>query len=247
MTHPATLEPDCGLGPDATIRDQFENGVRVFSLLFTKWMDTNAWSHPVMVQLAAGCLQLPGGKGWLHSSQISGLRHGKLLSPGPRTFMAIERLNFHLHLYTTKQRLLPGSSSSNFYSHPYVITEDGAPPELGWWMEVFCGARLPKDIDVSTRFFTDDHSYTVSANWAKLIRRLLITSGHDIIEELDSLIRAHYPVREPDRVSQLIAVIQNRTQWNPDELLRELPAITAFTAALGGPENEETLLQAIDT
>jgi hypothetical protein len=42
-------------------------------------------------------------------------------------------------------------------------------------------------------------------------------------------------------------VIQNRTQWNPDELLRELPAITAFTAALGGPENEETLLQAIDT
>ena len=246
MTHPATLAPYCGLGPDATIRDQFERGVLDFSFLFTKWMDTNAWSHPVMVQLAAGCLQLPGGKGWLHSSQISGLRHGKLLSPGPRTFMAIERLNFYLHRYATEKLLLPGSSSSNFYSDPYVITEDGAPPELGWWMEVFCGARVPSDVDVTTRFFTDDHASTVTANWAKLIRRLLITSGHDIIEELDSIIRTHYPVREPDRVSQLVAVIQNRSQWNPNELQRELPAITAFTASLGGPEDEETLLRTID-
>jgi len=112
VTHPATLAPYCGLGPDATIRDQFERGVLDFSFLFTKWMDTNAWSHPVMVQLAAGCLQLPGGKGWLHSSQISGLRHGKLLSPGPRTFMAIERLNFYLHRYATEKLLLPGSTSA---------------------------------------------------------------------------------------------------------------------------------------
>jgi hypothetical protein len=246
LKHDFLLEPGTVQTLDSTIRNQFENGIRVFSLLFTKWMDTNAWSHPVMVQLAAGCLQLPGGKGWLHSSQISGLRHGKLLSPGPRTFMAIERLNFYLHLYDTKQRLLPGSSSSNHYHNPYVITEDGDPPELGWWMEVFCGVRLPKDVDVSTRFFSDEHSRTVSANWAKLIRRLLITSGHDIIEEMDSLIRTYYPVREPDRVSQLTAVLQNRAQWSPSELLRELPAITVFTAALGGPEDEETLLLTID-
>jgi hypothetical protein len=247
MTEPATLKPAFGLDPDATLRDQFENGVRGFSFLFTKWMDTNAWSHPVMVQLAAGCLQLPGGKGWLHSSQISGLRHGKLLSPGPRTFMAIERLNFYLHRYATEKTLLPGSSSSNFYSHPYVITEDGAPPPLGWWMEVFCGARVPRDVDVSSRFHTDEHAYTVSSNWAKLIRRLLIDSGHDIIDELDRIVRNHYPVREPDRVDRLLAVIQSRSQWNPDELQLELPAITALTAALGGPEDEEALLRLIDS
>jgi hypothetical protein len=219
----------------------------VFSCLFTKWMDTNAWSHPVMVQLAAGCLELPGGKGWLHSSQISGLRHGKLSSPGPRTFMAIERLNFYLHRYATERRLLPGSSSSTFYSEPYVITEDGAPPPLGWWMEVFCGARIPRDIDISTRFYTTEHAHTASSNWAKLIRRLLIDSGHDIIDELDRIVRLHYPVREPERVERLVAVIQSRSQWNPDELQQELPAITALTAALGGPANKEALLKAIDS
>ena len=247
MAAPTTDPSTHSIDPTATLRDQFESGVRVFSCLFTKWMDTNAWSHPVMVQLAAGCLELPGGKGWLHSSQISGLRHGKLSSPGPRTFMAIERLNFYLHRYATERRLLPGSSSSTFYSEPYVITEDGAPPPLGWWMEVFCGARIPRDIDISTRFYTTEHAHTASSNWAKLIRRLLIDSGHDIIDELDRIVRLHYPVREPERVERLVAVIQSRSQWNPDELQQELPAITALTAALGGPANEEALLKAIDS
>ena len=66
---------------DATLRDRFDTGTQNFARLFTKWMDTNGWSHPIMVSLATACLELPDGKGWLHSSQISGLRHAPLLHP----------------------------------------------------------------------------------------------------------------------------------------------------------------------
>lgn len=239
--------PETGPNQDQseTIRDQFERGVHDFSLLFTRWMDTNGWSHPVMVSLAAGCLKLPSSKGWLHSSQISGFRHGMLLSPGPRTFMAIERLNHYLHRYATKQLLLPGSTSSNAYREPFVITEGGEPPPLGWWVEVFCGARTPSDIDVRSRFFSEAEAQAFSTDWARLLRRLLISSGHDIIEELDALVRLHYPTREPARVDRLIAVVHGRADWSPDALLQELPALTALTTALGGPSTEDDLLRVV--
>ena len=241
VTDSSSLAP---LGPK-TLRTQFDSGVRNFAHLFTRWTDTSAWSHPVMVNLAACCLELPGKKGWLHSSQISGLRHGTLLSPGPRTFMAIERLNYYLHRYAVDKKLIPGTSSSNFYSEPFVITEDGAPPLLGWWVEVFCGARVPKDIDVTERFFTEDQAAEMSTSWGKLIRRLLIEAELDLIEELGRVLRSHYPVREPDRLETIAAVIQNRARWTPEQLLIELPAITALTAAMGGPTTEEALLETL--
>ena len=241
--------PDLVLGPDpsGTVRDQFDNGVRNFSLLFTRWMDTNGWSHPVMVNLATSCMELPDNKGWLHSSQISGLRHGTLLSPGPRTFVAIARLNYFVHRYATTKKLLPGTSSSNFYSDAYAITEDGSPPPLGWWVEVFCGARVPKDIDIATRFFTEGQAGDMSVAWGKLVRRLLMAQGLDLIDDLDRVIRKHYPVRETERVERLLAVIHGRARWTSDQLLMELPAISALTAGIGGPDSEEELVTLINS
>lgn len=229
---------------DATLRDRFDTGTQNFARLFTKWMDTNGWSHPIMVSLATACLELPDGKGWLHSSQISGLRHAKLISPGPRTFLAIERLNAYLHRYATTRTLLPGTTSSNYYADPFVITEDGAPPPLGWWVEVFCGARVPKDVDVAAHFISEKDAAVISANWAKLIRRLLISEGLDLVDDLGKLIREHYPVGDVARIGRLASVIQGQLQLTPDEFLYELPAITAFTGALGGPSTEDELLAA---
>lgn len=223
-------------------RSKFERGKHTFSLLFTRWMDTNGWSHPVMVNLATSCLQLPDKKGWLHSSQISGLRHAALSSPGPRTFIAIERLNYYLHRYYTEKLLLPGTSSSNFYAKAYSITEDGLPPGVGWWVEVFCGDRIPKDIELRDQFFTDEQADKLSASWGSMIRRLMIQQGYDIITELDGLVRKHYTSKEPERVEQLLAVIQNRTTWTADELARELPAISSLTTEMGGPADEQALI-----
>lgn len=220
----------------------YARGNRTFALLFTRWMDTNGWSHPVMVNLARGCM---GGLGWLHSSQISSLRHGKTNNPGPRTFVAIERLNYFLHRYATERKLLPGSASSNFYADPWPVTEGGAPPPLGWWVEVFCGLREPADIDLHQTFFTDAQASELSERWAALIRRLLRERDIDLITDLDRVIRDHYPARDASRLEILREVITGRRTWTPDDLVNELPAISSLTAGVGGPSTEDDLLHSL--
>ena len=220
----------------------YDKGQRTFSLLFTRWMDTNRWSHPVMTALAACAM---GGARWLHSSQISGLRHRKLGSPGPRTFIAIERLNYYLHRYSTEKRLIPGTDSSRLYSQPFAITEDGVPPPAGWFYEVFCGLRVPKDIELHQAFFSDAQAETISTNWGALIRKLIRGLDLDLITDLDRIMRESYPTKEPERLSSTRGVIQNTYVWSPEELITELPAVLALTSALGGPRTEDELLQTL--
>ena len=218
----------------------FARGTQTFSLLFTRWMDTNGWSHPVMVSLAKACM---GDVGWLHSSQISALRHNKITSPGPRTFIAIERLNYYVHRYATTKKLLPNTSSSNFYAEAFAITEDGKPPELGWWVEVFCGVRTPKDIDLRQAYFTEREAVEMSERWGALVRRLLRERDIDLITDLDGVLRKHYPARDVERLKVLQEVITARATWNSDQLVNELPAIAALTAEIGGPATEDELVQ----
>ena len=221
-------------------QERFDRGNKVFALLFTRWMDGNGWSHPVMVNLAKACLG--GDKGWLHSSQISGLRHVKLGSPGPRTFIAIERLNFYIHRYATEKKLLPGTSSSNFYATAFAITENGNPPPVGWWVEVFCGERVPKDIDLHSSFFNNEQARRFSDRWAKAFRRQMMLNEFDVITDLDRTIREYYPAGDTARLEKLVAVIQNRATWEPDELSIELPAITQLLGGLGYAVSDEAQL-----
>lgn len=220
-------------------RAQFAHGVQTFSLLFTRWMDINGWSHPTMVALAKASMD---GVGWLHSSQISGLRHAKLLSPGPRTFIAIERLNYYVHRYSTTKRLIPNTDSSNLYSEAFAITENGKPPSLGWWSEVFCGQREPTDIDLKQNYISERQADEMSNSWGSMIRKLFRDRDLDLIVELDRVLREHYPARDAARLNRIRAVIQARESWTADEFTAELPAISTLTAHLGGPETEDELL-----
>lgn len=207
------------------MREEYDIGKRRFSVLFTRWMDGNEWSHPVMVQLATACLQNKSGKGWLHSSQISGLRHGKLESPGPRTFVAIERLNTYLFEYKQTGKSLPGGVSQDHYKYAQPITERGKVPSLGWFFEVFCGVVTPSDYDLDTRLISDMEAGRYSAEMGKSIRRSLIESKVDIITDLDRIVRDLYPVREESRVSKLISVIKGQGQWTGEELQLEEAAL----------------------
>lgn len=223
-------------------RARFALGNKQFAILFTRWMDTNGWSHPTMVALAKAAMD---GVGWLHSSQISGLRHAGIQSPGPKTFIAIERLNYYVHRYSTTRRLIPGTDSSNLYTEAYAITENGEPPSTGWWVEVFCGQRTPRDIDLSTTFFSEPEAEALSNSWGSLIRRLFRERDLDLIVELDRVLREHYPAGDADRLRSVRAVIENRQTWKPDELINELPAIRALTQRLGGPATEDDLLDTL--
>lgn len=218
----------------------FEQGVETFSKLFTRWMDSNGWSHPVIVSLAKNALH---GSGWLHSSQVSGLRHGKLRSPGPRTFVAIERLNWYLHRYKTQKLLIPGTTSSNNYQDPEVILDDdGNPPALGWWIEVFCGFRTPSHLDNAEFFFTPDQALQFSIGFGRLARRLLAINSLDIVTDIDIAIHRHYVPGDTVRVGKLKEVLLAQGSWTPDELQIELPSLARFTDALGGPDSEKTLV-----
>lgn len=217
----------------------FEQGNRIFSKLFTYWMDTNQWSHPTFVALAKAALN---GCSWLHSSQIAGLRHCNLRSPGPRTFIAIERVNYFVHRYLHENMPIPGTTSTESYRHAIAITEDGEPPPLGWWVEVFCGTRVPKDIDLTNTLFTEKQALELSQRCGTLIRQLLMRRGIDLITELDKIVWYNYTVKEPDRVQKLLDVINARDAWSGEEFNRELPALTRFIANLGGPKGEDYLL-----
>ena len=203
-------------------------------------MDLNGWSHPVMVSLAKSCLD---GVSWLHSSQISGLRHGKLVSPGPRTFKAIQVLNHHLWIYREEKKLLPNTESSNHYREPFVITENGKPPELGWWMEVFVGDRMPSDLDLHQHSFTPEQATAVSAAYAKLIRKLMVLNDYDPISDFDVVIRDHYPAKDFDRVKKITEILYNQSGWTPEELVNEMPALVTLSSALDGPSSDEKLLE----
>lgn len=211
----------------------------VFGMLFSRFMDSNKWSHPITTNLAKACL---GGLSWLHSSQISGIRQAKLVSPGPRVFVAIERLNYYVHRYQTEKKLIPNTSSSNFYSEATAITEDGIPPPLGWWVEIFCGYRIPQDIDLQATFFTPGEALKLSKAWGKFVRRLLVNADYDLITDLELALSRLYPARDDDRVAKHLAVIRAVETWTPDQLANELPALTRMSAALQGPEKQQDLL-----
>ena len=221
-------------------RDKYDQGVRNFALLFTRWMDLNGWSHPVMVALAKSALH---GTSWLHSSQISGMRHGKLVSPGPRTFKAIQVLNYHLWRYREEKTLIPNTDSSNNYQDPYVITENGKPPELGWWMEVFVGDRLPTDLDLNQHSFTPESAAEFSMAYGKLIRKLMVLNDYNPICDFDTVVREHYPAKDHERVEKVTKILFNQARWSSEELVNEIPALVTMSAALDGPSTDEALME----
>ena len=219
---------------------QHRAGRKTFSLLFTRWMDINRWSHPVITALSESSL---AGARWLHSSQISAIRHNGLENPGPRPFIAIAVLNQCLYDYKMHKKPIPGTKNSNDYQEPFIITEDGLPPSTGWWVEVFAGLRVPKDIELYQAFFTPDQAAALTGNWGALARKLIRNQDMDLITDMDRILRDSYPVKEPERLKRMREVLQNKYTWSPEELIEELPAIVSFTGNLEGPSTEEELLE----
>ena len=236
----APIEPGASTSLDSVNhREVFDQGVNTFSRMFTRWMDSNEWSHPNIVLLAKSALN---GSAWLHSSQVAGLRHGTLKSPGPRTFVAIERLNFYLHRYKEHKILIPNTSSSNLYREPEVILDGDQPPTLGWWVEVFCGTRQPSHMELEEVFFTESQATKFSKGYGRLVRRLLAVNGLDIVTDLDVALHRHYTPGDTQRVTLIKEVLMNESVWTPDQLRLELPALSQLTAALHGPADEAALL-----
>ena len=222
----------------------YKEGNKNFALLFTRWMDGNEWSHPILVGLAKGACN---GASWYHSSQISGIRSGKAQSPGPRQFIAIERVNRFLWEYKQHGKLMPGTTSSNNYKDAEpILTEDGECPDLGWFIEIFSGLRdLPKQYQGINNVFTRSQAEAFSQKYARLIRKLFVQQDLDLIENLDMTLLQYYPARDKPRLAKIKSVLTSPAVWLPEELSTELVALTSLSNALGGPSSEEELIAAL--
>jgi hypothetical protein len=228
--------------PNNPFFQRYNAGIQTFRRLFTHWMDTNRWSHPVMIKLIQNCLE---GALWFHSSQISAIRGATLINPGPRTFIAIAELNKALHLYKTKKQLLPGTKTDLDYLQGYAITQDGEAPGPEWWYGVFIGYIKPEGIPFDTVFLNDASASEFSERFARLMRQLMAANGYDIFSDLDKAIYRYYPAGDDIRVASLRDVLLNKTVWTAAEAEIELAALVGMTSELGGPTSTEELLASV--
>ena len=234
-------QPALNDAPEAVA--QFEQGPVQFARMFRRWMDGNSWSHPVLSKLALSAM---GGTGWLHSSQIAGLRAGTLRNPGPRTFIALAVFNQALHTYRTERRLIRGTSSSRDYANAVpILDENGNPPTLGWWIEVFCGFREPSTEFAPEYTFTDVEARQFSNNFAKWVRTLALNNHIDLIGELNTMLDVNYAVPDPQRRQHLAAVLKGDRVWRGVELAYEVPKLLDFVKPLAGELTESELLKHI--
>lgn len=208
--------------------------------MFARWMDSNGWSHPVLTSLAKAAM---GGQGWLHSSQISSLRHATTRNPGPRTFVAIERLNYYLWRYTEHKELIPGTKSSNDYNQAQPITENGQPPSLGWFVEVFCGYRVPTDFDLDVCRIPESDAPKYSKNLGRILRQLMMARGQDVVDDLGGVLYAHYPTQEKVVLDLIKGTALGTKGFSGPELEEQLPNLSSFLGALDGPGTVDDLLR----
>lgn len=225
-----------------SLSEVYAEGAKTFAKLFSRWMDGNGWSHPVMTALATACL---GGEGWLHSSQISGLRRAQTRNPGPRTFIAIERLNYYVWRYTQSKKLIPGTPSSNNYNKATPILVECKPPPIGWFFSVFCGyesvdSNLTESIQLPIH-----RTGEYSAALARLLRKLIAEQGFDVFEDLAVVLHRNYPTHETDRVKTIEGLLLRNQELDAETLGFELLSLSRLTAALGGPSTEEELLESL--
>jgi hypothetical protein len=219
---------------------RYAAGRETFRRLFIHWMDTNRWSHPIMLSLSRVSID---GASWLHSSQISAFRAGKLHNPGPRSFIAIAELNKAIYNYKTKKRLIPGTTTDSDYLQGYAITQNGEAPSPDWWFGVFVGYIEPEGIPLDVVFTDKISAAEFSQKLGKLMRRLLAKRDYDIISDLDQAIRRHYPAGDAVRVAKFKDVLLGQDVWSAEEAEIEIAALAAMTSVLGGPSTATELIE----
>jgi len=222
---------------------RFENGVEHFQMVFKFWMDRNHFSHPGMAKLSKANLN---GASWLHSSQISGLRHSKLKSPGPKVFAAIAQLNKALHEFKTNSRLIPNTGSSNDYSDPFIILlEDGSAPESSWWYSLFIGETLCESIDFSVPDIDPSEANNISRRIFRLIDTLTKISRSDIFAVLDDYCISQ-SIEPSSATGKTLDKFLSSGAISALDLPINLKHLAGIVGKLGGPETSAELLEHIE-
>jgi hypothetical protein len=217
----------------------YEHGTNQFASMMVRWMDGNSWSHPIIIQLGKACMG--DREGWLHSSQISNLRAGKTRNPGPRTFVAIERLNYYLYRFHAQKALIPNTKKSNHYVDALPITDGGLPPSLGWFNEVFTGYRLITSPDLKSSVVPPEQAAIISKRLGRLLRERMIIKELDIVEDVSSMFYTYYPTKEKASFDRIHSLLMGQA-LNAKDLQHEMPNLAHLLTKLGLEVDHHELL-----
>ena len=178
------------------------------------WHERNGWSHKVLPALAE-CLDL----GRVHSSQISNLRNGKLVSPSPEVFFALGKVNQVLALGLENIEGQISSVHPELYrslkeSAIAVEGNNGHPLSAGDFFEIFVGLlSLPASFDW---FIEEDEAPILSAALADYLCK---GKSWRICREQ---VMAAYPVSKKQRRERFEAVMAGMRDYTAEELDGEL-------------------------
>ncbi|MEB3201140.1 MAG: hypothetical protein VKK62_11525 [Synechococcaceae cyanobacterium] len=221
-------------------RDRLAAGRVAFAHLIRVWHERNGWPHRVLPALAEA---LDVGK--VHNSQLSMLRNGKLVSPGPEVFLALGTINRWLADQAPGGRL-PADPQEGvrelLEDHPELIEAlqqsalpvgdaDGQVLGPGALLEVFVGLALPPpafDLRIEEQEAAD-----LSAALA-----LLLTAGRPWRLCREALMQA-YPVSRPQRRERFAEVMAGQRDYGAAELEAELPDLRRTLATLSGTTEQE--------
>ena len=178
------------------------------------WHERNGWSHKVLPALA-DILDL----GRVHNSQISNLRNGKLVSPGPEVFLALSQVNHVLYqgIDDIRDRFIDDYPELLKFLDDSAIPllgDDQKPLSAGDFLEIFVGlAPLPSCFNW---FIKDEEASKLSAALADYF------CDRRTWRQCREKVMAAYPVQKPDRRERFAEVMAGLRDYTAEELDGEL-------------------------
>lgn len=223
MTQALPLTPPRTYVSGTALEEVMEGGQISFSRWFSWFMDINGYSHP---QLVAICKACTGGHAWMHSSTIANLRNARTKNPGPRAFAALE---YCLRDIDAAQK---GEFITNFGTLTGLIQEavlmrdeGGNTPTAGYMIEVFLGLR-PIPIDLSQVVISASDAEVISGKAARLIRKLMVVSDLDPVEDAEEM-GGKFP-GNPQQKRVAIDLIKGTATWKAEELEEQIGKVSKF-------------------
>ncbi len=209
-----------------SFRERLVDGRRAMAHLIHVWHERNGWSHKVLPALVE-TLDI----GRLHNSQISNLRNGKLVSPGPEVFLALAQANITLDrgIELIRDRLIQG--------HPELLKvlldssipiygDNGRPLGAGDLFEIFVGLLpLPSSFNW---FIEDNEAVFLSAALSEYL-----SNGRSWRQCREQIMKA-YPVSKQSRRERFEEVMAGIRDYTAEELDGELLDLFATNRSLRG-------------
>jgi hypothetical protein len=227
-------KPDT-LGP---AEQRYQDGLDTFTRAFRALMARNGLSNQNLEDLANWAY--PEQRSWLGSGQISMLRNGQYLRPGPKIFDSLGQLNLALAwlsgcdrgeaaamatLNLKRPPVRPWEPDEPFWlAHPVT----GLPLNAGDLFLTWIGRLQITGIAAKP---TEEAAASMSRWLSRHCQQWCADRGKLLSDGLPELLQA-YPSRDPGRIATLKAVIAGLNDYSVDELTVELVDLAALVREL---------------